>query len=573
MTLLLPPFRLLAGLSLLLCLPAGVATAQTAERRTSLGLVGSGLQYEGDFGSDYWQQDATRPAVGLAINQYLSRGLDLNSQAFYGRLEGSHGTDTRFVTTLVNLNLGFKVKLNNGWALKENAFFQPYLLAASGWTYASRSSQFMGRRTDVDKGYVDVFTAAGISFRLGGGTSLFVQTGQHLPLNANLDGTQEPKTPRWADRFLQHSVGLNFNMGQANDADEDGVTDRLDKCPNTAQGIAVSLQGCPLDGDADGVPDHLDTCPTEAGTAELLGCPDKDSDGITDAEDTCPEVAGKAELRGCPDTDSDGIVDQEDKCPGTAAGTPVDFTGCPVKAEAPADTTATPAALAASAPLDNDGDGVPDAQDRCPGSPGPASRRGCPVIKDETRQTLQDATRAISFEPNKDTLLPASYPTLAALLPILTAYPDHSLSIAGHTDSRGPVAFNLALSRERAEAARRYLLSKGVAESRLQLRGYGATHPLVSNAAEAGRARNRRVEFDLFITKDRNAAEVKYGPEPTAASLKAAMNKKKAPVRKAAVRKRPALKAAPKAAAPAAKPGAAPQQRATAAPVKKPSRR
>jgi OOP family OmpA-OmpF porin len=542
-------FWLLAvGLPLLAL--AHPATAQTSERRTSFGLNVSGLQYQGDYGSDYWKSGTVRLAPGLAINQYLFRGLDLNTQVFYGELTGRQTAYTYFTTTLINANLGFKFKLNNGWLLKENAFFQPYLLASSGWTFTSQAGRYDSARVDVNKGYVDLFTAAGINFRLGEGVSLFVQTGQHLPLKANLDGSPEKATPQWADRFLQHTVGLTFNMGQPSDTDEDGISDRLDKCPNTPQGVPVNEKGCPLDGDQDGVPDYLDACASEAGSAELRGCPDKDNDGVTDSEDNCPDMAGSPERQGCPDADSDGIIDPDDKCPDTPAGTTVDVSGCPVTA----DVSPVPGATA----QDSDGDGVLNPQDRCPTSAGPASNGGCPEIVREARQKLQAATKSIRFALNKAVLLPASYPTLDALVPILSAYPDYSLSIVGHTDSKGPAAFNLALSRERAAAARRYLIEKGVAEARIETRGYGPRHPLASNATEAGRARNRRVEFDLFVTSGANSAQAKYGSEPTATTLKAPVKRASA----APTRKTPAKKAKTRK-APARKPGASKAARAT----------
>ncbi|WP_311136617.1 thrombospondin type 3 repeat-containing protein [Hymenobacter cellulosilyticus] len=353
--------------------------AQTSERRTGLGLVASGLQYQGDFGSDYWKFDNTRLAPGLLITQYLGKGLDLNSQVFYGELTGRRSPDTHFATTVVNVNLGFKLKLNNGWALKENSLIQPYLLAAPGFTYASRAGLFGGSRIDLDKGYLDLFAAAGISIRLGPGASLFVQSGQHLPLNANLDGTVEQATPRWADRFLQHSVGLTFNLGQALDMDEDGVSDRLDKCPSTPAGVMVDEKGCPRDGDEDGVPDYQDACATEAGVAELRGCPDKDSDGVTDSEDNCPDIAGTVELGGCPDADSDGVIDPDDKCPDTPAGATVDVSGCPVAGAKDSTAVSSPPAGAASG--DTDGDGVLNAKDRCPNSAGPASNGAVPCLR------------------------------------------------------------------------------------------------------------------------------------------------------------------------------------------------
>ncbi|WP_280640658.1 OmpA family protein [Hymenobacter volaticus] len=492
--------------------------AQTAERRTGLGLTFSALQYEGDFGSNYWKFDANEYAPGLAINQYLTRGLDLHTQAIYGQLKGRQNATTFFNTTVVNVNVGFKFKLNNGWALKEEALIQPYLLAAPGWTYASRTGQTDGTRIDEDKSYFDLQAGAGINLRLGRSVGFFVQSSQHLPLQANLDGSTETNTPRWSDRFLQHTVGITINLGQGPDTDEDGVPDRLDHCPSTASNIDVDEHGCAFDDDQDGVPNYMDQCPGQTGTAELHGCPDTDNDGVDNSDDACPDKAGKPELHGCPDTDNDGIADQDDTCPDTPEGSTVNASGCPL---AP-----PPPAPAATSPTDTDGDGVLNADDRCPDRAGPAANRGCPEIKAESRQRLVEATRSIGFERNQATLLPSSYPTLDALAELLKEYPDYSLSIAGHTDSQGPAAFNLRLSRERAAAARRYLLDRGLPESRVEWLGYGISHPLATNATEEGRAQNRRVEFDMFLTGDPNAAQVKYGPEPTVPKTSAPTKKK-----------------------------------------------
>jgi outer membrane protein OmpA-like peptidoglycan-associated protein len=527
------------ALALLATRPVSVV-AQTAERRTSIGLNGSVLQYQGDLGSDYWKFNNSQYAPGLAINQYLTRGLDLHTQLFYGQLKGQQSALTYFATTLVNANLGFKFKLNNGWALKEKAIIQPYLLAASGWTFASQAGLADGSRIDEEKSYVDVLAGAGFSLRLGGGLSLFVQSSQHLPLHANLDGVSPTSPPRWADRFLQHTAGLTINLGQAPDADEDGVPDRLDRCAHTPSDLEVDEYGCPLDDDKDGVPNYQDQCPSIAGTAEMRGCPDTDNDGVDNVDDACPDMPGSPELHGCPDNDKDGVSDQDDKCPDTPADAKVDASGCSLAPVAPP--------VAAPTIDDNDSDGVPNAEDRCPDHAGPAANRGCPEIQAETRRRLQEATAFIGFERNKAILLPSSYPTLDTIARILTQYPDYSLSIAGHTDSQGPAAYNLRLSRERAATARRYLLAKGLTDSRVELRGYGAGHPLVTNSTEAGRARNRRVEFDLFLSGDPNAAQVKYGIEPTisaarpAVKRKAALTKtkkKKKPTRKVRSRKAP----------------------------------
>ncbi|MCA9517734.1 MAG: OmpA family protein, partial [Myxococcales bacterium] len=79
---------------------------------------------------------------------------------------------------------------------------------------------------------------------------------------------------------------------------------------------------CP-DADGDGVSDDIDKCPDVAGTADFAGCPpppppDTDGDGIVDADDKCPNEAGKARTGGCPDRDGDGIADADDNCPDQA---------------------------------------------------------------------------------------------------------------------------------------------------------------------------------------------------------------------------------------------------------------
>lgn len=85
------------------------------------------------------------------------------------------------------------------------------------------------------------------------------------------------------------------------------------------------------DKDQDGIPNKLDKCPDIAGPVENEGCPwvESDGDGIIDKDDACPTVAGPPENNGCPwpDTDGDGILDKDDACP-TVPGLP-EYNGCP----------------------------------------------------------------------------------------------------------------------------------------------------------------------------------------------------------------------------------------------------
>jgi outer membrane protein OmpA-like peptidoglycan-associated protein len=69
--------------------------------------------------------------------------------------------------------------------------------------------------------------------------------------------------------------------------------------------------------------------------------------------------------------------------------------------------------------------------------------------------------------------------------------------VRGHTDSQGDAAKNLELSQQRAQAVVDYLVQKGIVVARLTAKGLGETVPIADNNTDAGRAKNRRVEFAI----------------------------------------------------------------------------
>ena len=88
--------------------------------------------------------------------------------------------------------------------------------------------------------------------------------------------------------------------------------------------------------------------------------------------------------------------------------------------------------------------------------------------------------------------------SLDSIAGYLRRNPKSRLRIEGHTDAVGASAYNVRLSERRAEAVRAHLAALGVPAERTETGHYGATRPLESNAAESGRARNRRVEIILL---------------------------------------------------------------------------
>jgi OmpA-OmpF porin, OOP family len=278
------------------------------------------------------------------------------------------------------------------------------------------------------------------------------------------------------------------------DTDKDGIADKNDDCPTEA-GI---INGCP-DSDKDGFADNKDECPTLAG--RWNGCPDTDFDGIADKDDQCPNDPGSKENKGCPqkkDQDGDGFDDLEDKCP-TLAGT---LMGCP-----DADNDGVEDALDQCPSLagkingcpDTDGDGITDNNDKCPTTAAAGTTNGCPEVKQEVKERLAFATKAVQFETGKATLKVQSYAVLDELYGILKQYPDYKLSASGHTDDIGDDQQNLLLSEARAKSCQEYLILRGMNPSRMRYTGYGEMRPIAANTTQAGRDMNRRVEFELVV--------------------------------------------------------------------------
>jgi outer membrane protein OmpA-like peptidoglycan-associated protein len=106
----------------------------------------------------------------------------------------------------------------------------------------------------------------------------------------------------------------------------------------------------------------------------------------------------------------------------------------------------------------------------------------------------------ISFDPGRAEIKASFRPTLDRFAQSLVQNPSSVIQIIGHTDATGNDAANLQLSRDRANATRDYLATRGVAQNRMMTDGRGAREPVASNDTDAGRARNRRVE--IFVQEN-----------------------------------------------------------------------
>ena len=104
----------------------------------------------------------------------------------------------------------------------------------------------------------------------------------------------------------------------------------------------------------------------------------------------------------------------------------------------------------------------------------------------------------VFFDFDKWDLRPESFVELNRVVQLMNDNPSIEIEMSAHTDSYGSDDYNFKLSDERARSVREYILSKGVAPSRIISQGYGETKPVVENDTDENRQLNRRVEFKII---------------------------------------------------------------------------
>lgn len=115
---------------------------------------------------------------------------------------------------------------------------------------------------------------------------------------------------------------------------------------------------------------------------------------------------------------------------------------------------------------------------------------------------------AISFESgllfatNSADLQPAARENLTTLATSLKNFPDSDVLVVGHTDSTGTASYNQTLSERRAASAKAFLVSQGVAETRIKAEGRGKNEPIADNKTAEGRDANRRIEVAIFANEE-----------------------------------------------------------------------
>ncbi|MDH3591611.1 MAG: OmpA family protein [Planctomycetota bacterium] len=147
--------------------------------------------------------------------------------------------------------------------------------------------------------------------------------------------------------------------------------------------------------------------------------------------------------------------------------------------------------------MDSDGDGVYDGIDKCPGTPSGTAvgADGCPEKRLFTEDRKTFVLQGVNFETDSAKLTGDSTGILDGVAATLKEWPNVTVEVGGHTDSRGSDAYNQSLSERRAKSVMDYLVSKGIDARRMTSRGYGEAEPIADNGTSEGRLKNRRVEL------------------------------------------------------------------------------
>ncbi len=309
---------------------------------------------------------------------------------------------------------------------------------------------------------------AGLKFRLGQGVYLNAETGLRKAFKENRDN--------W-----QHKLGLNVQFDEDNNNTETTKVEEVKKM-EVIKRESVKKTDAELKAEADAA------AKMAAAKAKMEA----------DAQMAAAKIEAEARANAA-----------KMEAEAAKASATANAAAAEAKAKAKAD------AEAARMKADRDGDGIADISDRCPDQVGTAANGGCPeekkadpvvvttttatpvVVTTEAAQVMTEAIEGIQFETSSSTFKGASLSILNKVVSVMKNNSNYGLSISGHTDNTGNEAANQRLSEQRAKACMNYLVSKGIAASRLSAAGYGSTQPRSDNGTPTGRAQNRRVEFSI----------------------------------------------------------------------------
>ena len=256
--------------------------AQSPDKKWSIGYKLGSEQFAGYVGEDFSGPEDSHFINGLTLSRRISSHFDLGLSALWGEYEGHYYDeyyceDMTLVRDLTLFNLNAKFHLFK----YDDVLVRPFVFAGFGLLVFD-DEDFEAENILDQFQYPDL--GLGLNIKASPNVNItFDETLLFIDRDRNSNNKLE--------RYLQHAVGVSFNLGKSQDTDNDGISDRNDACPEVF-GLK-QFEGCP-DSDSDGVKDSEDNCPNEAGLISLSGCPEevKKQDPTTDKVKTsAPKVS------------------------------------------------------------------------------------------------------------------------------------------------------------------------------------------------------------------------------------------------------------------------------------------
>jgi OOP family OmpA-OmpF porin len=407
-------------------------------RTWSVGVHGGVLSQNTIFNGKERDFQTAKESIGYGafIKKQFLPSLGLQADFLRGKTEGLRsftGVDANGDNTYLG-NSSYETKIEWSAALTavynianinindENAILIPYVKAGAGYMVAGATTTNVP--LSANEGYKERwFVPVGAGFKLG------LSKGINLDMGYDVNFVKSDKFDGFSsggrnDKFSYGHVGLEFALGSKE---------------------KPQLQNY-------------------SSLANLRKQSKEESDELRRALSTAEQNAERDRAqyaKDMGDDDNDGVANKFDKCPGTASGTVVDGSGCPIKVQRE------------------------------------IIKETKVVVTEADRKVVDEAIKNLEFDLGKSTIRAKSYSTLNKVAELLIQK-NFSLKLAGHTDNTGSMALNLRLSKDRAESIKAYLVSQGANASRIEATGYGPNQPIASNKTAEGRQKNRRVEFTLY---------------------------------------------------------------------------
>ncbi len=467
------------------------------------------------FGSAYARTDIHHPKdtpfARAFFRYYPSPAFAFETGFGLGTLQASDGT--RFFSTPI-----YPVDVRLMVQPFPKARVTPYGYAGLGVMYfdpKDKSDKELPRNSrDEYKRVTQVLPVGiGLNLRVTDQTLFGISGGYNYTMSENLDDIKSGSK----DGFW--SVTLNvfaFFKPENNDLDGDGLlndeerkigTDPLnpdtdgDGLKDGAEVHTYHTDPLKKDTDGDGLTDGEEVLKYHTDPLKK----DTDGDGLTDGDEVLIYHTNPLKV----DTDGDGLSDGDEVLKYHTDPLKVDTDGDslsdgdevlkyhtdPLKFDSDADGLSDGDEILKyhTDPLkvDTDGGGMPDGKEIQLGLNPLDPSDDVPIIKVGERIILE----GVNFETAKTTLLPSAKTILDQVASSLQSYPSAEVAIHGHTDNVGGAKYNMKLSMGRAASVKTYLVSKGIAASRIATKGFGFTKPVADNSTPSGRAKNRRIEF------------------------------------------------------------------------------